>query len=140
MNGQPEILRKSIRIIRLIFLGLELLVQIALAAWTVRFVTFKRYSAGLKNDPLALTPPVQLARDIRRIIDLVSFILPKRSKCLICGIAGKKALSRRGYSSELSLGVNPAETAILAHAWLVAGSVVVTGKGEMGKFEEVVRF
>lgn len=139
MSVAFEITRMSIRIVRLIFLGLELLVQIACAAWTVRFIPFKRYSAGLKNDSLAQPPPVQLARDIRRIINLVSFILAERSKCLICGIAAKRVLVRRGYKSELSFGVNPTATPMVAHAWLVAGSVVVTGRGEKGKFEEVVR-
>ena len=140
MNVASEIIRKSIRIVRLTFLGLELLVQIACAAWTVRFVPFKHYSAGLKNDPVAKTAPVQLARDIRRIINLVSFILAERSKCLICGIAAKRALARRDYKSELSFGVNPNATPMVAHAWLIAGSVVVTGRAERGKFEEVVRF
>ena len=139
MSVASEILRMSIRIIRLVFLGLELLLQIVCAAWTVRFVPFKQYSAGLKNDPLAQPPPVQLARDIRRIINMVSFLLPERSKCLICGIAAKRVLARRAYSSELSFGVNPAATPMVAHAWLVAGSVIVTGRGEKGKFEEVVR-
>ena len=113
--------------------------QIACASWTVRFVPFKHYSAGLKNDSLAQPPPVQLARDIRRIINRVSFMLAERSKCLICGIAAKRALKRRGFSSELSFGVNPTATPMVAHAWLVAGSVVVTGRGEKGKFEEVLR-
>jgi Transglutaminase-like superfamily len=139
MSVLYEILRMSVRIVRLVFLGLELLAQIAFAAWTVRFVPFKLYSIGLKNDPLAQPPPVQLARDIRRIVDLVSFTLPERSKCLICGIAAKRVLARRAYSSELSFGVNPAATPMVAHAWLVAGSVIVTGRGEKGKFEEVVR-
>jgi hypothetical protein len=140
MSVASETLRMSIRIVRLIFLGLDLLVQIAYAAWTVRFVPFKRYSARLKSNPLAQPSPVQLARDIRRIINMVSFILAERSKCLICAIAAKRVLARRGYSSELSFGVNPTATPMVAHAWLVAGSVIVTGRGEKGKFEEVVRF
>lgn len=139
MSNLSEILRLSVRIVRLVFLGLELLVQIAFAAWTVRFVPFKQYSAGLKNDPLAGVSPVQLARDIRRIVDMISFALPERSKCLICGIAAKRVLARIGYRSELSFGVNPAALPMVAHAWLVAGSVVVTGRGEKAKFEEVVR-
>lgn len=140
MNVASEIMRISIRIIRLVFLGLELLVQIACAAWTVRFVPFKQYSAGFKNDPLAQPSPVQLARDIRRIINMASFVLAERSQCLICGIAAKRVLARKGYKSELSFGVNPTATPMVAHAWLIAGSVVVTGRGEKGKFEEVVRF
>lgn len=134
-----EIIRMSVRIIQLVFLGLELLVQIARAAWTVRFVPFKQYSATLKNDALSQPPPVQLARDLRRIINLVSSILAERSRCLICGIAAKRTLKRRGYSSELSFGINPKATSMVAHAWLVAGSVIVTGRGEKAKFEEVVR-
>lgn len=140
MNVVSGILRINIRIVRLLFLGLELLARIAWAAWTVRFVPFKLYSVALKNDPLAQPAPVQLARDIRRIINMVSFVLAERSKCLICGIAAKRVLARRGYKSELSFGVNPNATPMVAHAWLIAGSVVVTGRGERGKFEEVVRF
>jgi hypothetical protein len=132
-------LRKGARTAQLMFLGLELLGQTAWAAFTVRFVPFKRYSAGLKNHSSAQPAPVQLARDIRRIVNLVSFALPRRSKCLTCGIAAKRVLARRGYSSELSFGVNPAATPMVAHAWLVAGSVIVTGRGEKPKFEEVVR-
>lgn len=139
MSVASEIFRMSFRILRLVFLGLEMLGQIAYAAWTVRFVPFKQYSAGLKSEPLAHPAPVQLARDIRRIINLVSFLLAKRSKCLICAIAAKRALARRGFSSELSFGVDPNTTPMAAHAWLVSGSVVVTGRGEKAKFEEVVR-
>ena len=139
MLAPSEILRKSIRITRLVFLGLELLIHIAFAAWTVRFVPFKRYSARLKNDTLAQPAPVQLARDIRRIINLISFMLAERSKCLICGIAAKRVLARRGFSSALSFGVNPNATHLAAHAWLVSGAIIVTGRGEKEKFEEVVR-
>jgi Transglutaminase-like superfamily len=139
MSVFSEFFRASARIVLLIVLGLELLVQIALAAWTVRFVPFKRYCLQLKVPPGFQPPPVQLARDIRRIVDMISFALPGRSKCLICGIAAKRVLARRGYSSELSFGVNLAATPMVAHAWLIAGSVVVTGRGEKGKFEEVVR-
>lgn len=125
---------------RLTFLGIELLANVALAAWTVRFVSFRRYSAQLKNDALLPAPSVRLSRDVRRIVRLLSRMLPERSQCLICGIAAKRVLARRGFGSELSFGVNPRATPMVAHAWLIAGSVIVTGRDEKRNFEEIVRF
>lgn len=139
MSIFAEIFRVSGRLIRMAYLGLELLIHLARAVWTVRFVPFKQYSVGLKRDSCAQTAPVQLARDIRRIINIISFMLPERSKCLICGIAAKRVLAKRGFGSELFFAVNPSANPMVAHAWLITGSVVVTGRGEKGKFEEVVR-
>ncbi|WP_422248844.1 lasso peptide biosynthesis B2 protein [Sphingorhabdus sp.] len=131
--------RKGKRGIHFLLLGAELCVQLGKAAWTVRFVPFKDYGRQLKDIADSNPPPLQLARDIRRIVNLVSPILPERSNCLICGIAAKRMFARRGYGSELSFGVDPAATPMVAHAWLVAASIVVTGKSGRAKFSEVVR-
>jgi Transglutaminase-like superfamily len=139
MPAISELLRISVRVMRLTFLGIELLANVGLAAWTVRFVPFKRYSVRLKVDPLLPQPSVRLSRDVRRIVRLISHILPERSQCLVCGIAAKRVLARRGFGSELSFGVNPSATPIVAHAWLIAGSVIVTGRDEKRNFEEIVR-
>jgi hypothetical protein len=139
MAAISEFLRISIRIGYLMVLGLELLVNLALAAWTVRFVPFGRYSATLNDGQALAEPPVRLSRDIRRIMSLLSRILPERSRCLICGIAAKRVLTRRGFASELSLGVNPDATPLVAHAWLIAGTVIVTGRSEMRNYAEIVR-
>jgi hypothetical protein len=122
------------------WLTFEALLWIAAASVKVRFVPFRRYSRGLRENRGRELPPQQLARDIRRVIDLLSPMLMQRSRCLICAIAARSMLSRRGYRSELSLGVNPNQTPMVAHAWLVAGSVIVTGRGEKPNFKEVVRF
>lgn len=132
--------RKLGRMGHFVLLGSELLGQIGVAYATVRFVPFRSYSSRLRQSTSSQTPPPQLARDLRRLIDWIARALPKRSRCLVCAIAARSMLERRGYGSELSLGVNPGETPMVAHAWLIAGTVIVTGRAERSKFKQVVRF
>lgn len=140
MNGFSDIPRKAGRAVHFLLLGGELLLATCRAAWTVRYVAFKDYGPRLKSQSGNAEAPVQFSRDVRRVMHLMSLMLPKRSNCLICGIAAKSAFSRRNWASELSFGVDPAEEALVAHAWLVAGPVIVTGRAERGKYREVARF
>jgi hypothetical protein len=139
MSRTSFMLRKIGRIAHFALLGIEALGQIVLAHAMVRFVPFRRYSKRLRQNASA-EPPLQLARDLRRIIDFIARAMPERSRCLVCAIAARAMLGRRGYGSELSLGINPEQTPMIAHAWLIAGSVIVTGREEQSNFKEVARF
>jgi hypothetical protein len=132
-------MRRALRLAYFSLLVLEAIFSLIIAAAKVRFIPFRRYSRTLREKTGAATPPQLLARDIRRVIDWLSPVLWERSRCLICAIAARSMLTRRGFRSELSLGIDPDQTPMVAHAWLVAASVIVTGHGQRRHFKEVVR-
>ena len=67
--------------------------------------------------------------------------LPWECKCLVQAIAGKRMLQRRGIASTLYLGVaKEGEKALIAHAWLRSGSVILTGRRDKDRFTVVSTF
>ncbi len=77
-------------------------------------------------------PPEQLQRDIRYIITLAANTVPWRSLCLPNAIAAQHMLARRGFHSTLHLGVGHRDSGDPhAHAWLEAGSLIITGQDGM---------
>ena len=50
--------------------------------------------------------------------------------CLIRALALQRFLAGHGHSSELRIGVAPAPTGLLAHAWLLGGERILIGGGE----------
>lgn len=86
-------------------------------------------------------------RDIRRIkqigraVAAMSRLLPWECKCLVQALTAKTMLGRRNIASTLYLGVAKSENRSLkAHAWVRAGSVVVTGEIGLSAYTIVARF
>lgn len=114
--------------------------QILLVWLAVRFTPPRFWRRWLKQSAERPEPPLQLARDLRRVIAFLDPILPRKTRCLICAMAARAMLARRGYGSILSLGANISQPAITAHAWLSAASIIITGKDNMSNYDEVARF
>ena len=132
-------LRKPVRLAHFVVLGVEALAQIGLVWATVRLLPSRKWRGWLQPTDLE-QPPLQLARDLRRIIAFLGPVLPRRTHCLICAIAARAMLARRGYGSTLSLGADASQPAMTAHAWLSAASIIVTGRETMADYREVARF
>jgi hypothetical protein len=133
-------LRKLARLPHFAALGIEAMLQIGLVWTAVRLLPARRWRRWLKQPSGQNAPPLQLARDLRRVIAFLAPILPRKTHCLICAIAARAMLARRGYVSTLSLGANASEPEITAHAWLSAASIIVTGREKMDAYQEVARF
>ena len=93
-------------------------------------------------------PPAPLSPDeetsvfaVRWAIGAVAPWLPFRAQCLQQAIAARAMLARRGIGSVLHLGVgDPTGTKLVAHAWLDAGRLQVTGYPVDPGLAEVGRF
>ncbi len=69
--------------------------------------------------------------------------IPWNSTCLMQALAAAGLLRRHGIGGTLSLGVRKGESpdeAILAHAWLQYGDLVLTGEREREHFAELTSF
>jgi hypothetical protein len=69
--------------------------------------------------------------------------LPWHSTCLMEALAGAALLRRHSLPGTLSLGVGrgaASDEAILAHAWLRSGELVLTGEAERAQCAELVSF
>ena len=139
VSAHPR-LRKAARIGYFAALVVEALVQIALVWATVRLFSSGRLRHWLQARPGLAEPPPQLARDLRRLMHFLAPALPRRTHCLICAVAARAMLARRGYGSTLSLGADLSKSSLAAHAWLLAGSIIVTGRENMTAYREVTRF
>ncbi|MBK1875656.1 lasso peptide biosynthesis B2 protein [Pelagicoccus mobilis] len=100
------------------------------ALWMVPFrVLARRWELLDANDPKEPSlEELGIARRVGRLVQGVARRMPFTCNCLPQAIVGKRLLARYGISSELKLGVNDVRAEdFTAHAWLVCGSVYVTG-------------
>jgi hypothetical protein len=80
-------------------------------------------------------------RAVRWAVGAAAPWLPFRTLCLQQAIAARAMLARRGIGTVLRLGVTDAIGAkLIAHAWLDAGALKVTGYPFDSAFVEVARF
>lgn len=112
--------------------------SILLLAWmrlAKGMVRFERLTRGLKQhnskDWVSLLPmPVMNeALLISKILNQAANNTPWESACLVRALAARKMLQRRGIPGVLFLGVKKeaADGAMEAHAWTMAGELLITG-------------
>jgi len=68
---------------------------------------------------------------------------PWESACLVQALTGMAMMSRRGINATLYLGVAKDESgaeAMLAHAWLRCGTIILTGFGGAERFSAISSF
>lgn len=81
------------------------------------------------------------ARQISKMVERVSRYTPWESKCLVQAVVGKILLRRQGISNTLYLGVGKDEgNALIAHAWLRSGKIILTGGRGLERFTIVGKF
>lgn len=137
-------------------LVLELAVELARARFEVSWLPARCYARGLGTlRPANESPP---GPQIEPAMDLVAArvsgftrslaaLLPWRCTCLVRALAARRVLARRGCPTALYLGVRRPgrlETSLSgpleAHAWLVCGSRVVTGRAERDRHAPLAVF
>jgi hypothetical protein len=91
---------------------------------------------------VVLGPEERLAAlAVRRALLRVCERLPWHSSCLVCALAGRMMLWRRGMPSTLHLGArSDTDTELAAHAWLRCGEVDVVGVEAADHYTPIVAF
>lgn len=74
----------------------------------------------------------QLAAKPSYVISCIAARLPWRSDRLVQALAGQGRLRRRGIGSQISIGVDRAAGAFIAHAWLMQDDRILIG-GEVSR-------
>lgn len=140
MPNRFDLFGRLARIWRYGWLSIEAIFVVTLAQLVVKFVPFRLYGRWLLAIDGKGEAPVALARQIRAALEFGSGLLPWRPLCLPRAIAGKIMLAARGHASVLTLGVADPDGDMTAHAWLIAGDVIVSGREEMERHKEVAHF
>ncbi|WP_459866113.1 lasso peptide biosynthesis B2 protein [Endothiovibrio diazotrophicus] len=126
------------------WLLLEAAGWLAISRLAVRWLPF-RWIAPRLGRHMAATPDTAegedeaLLRQVAWAVAAAARHVPWEAVCLPRAMAAKAMLRRRGVASTLYLGV-AGGTEMAAHAWLRAGSRVVTGDGSLGRYTVVSRF
>ena len=121
----------------------EAILSLAMAALIVALLPFRRVTGFVR--PLATAPldaetQAAVARRVAWAIGACARRVPWRAKCLEQGIAAHRMLRRRSVPAMLHYGVAQQDGRLLAHAWLRAGPIDVTGCENAGEFAELARF
>ncbi|HQS95374.1 lasso peptide biosynthesis B2 protein [Novosphingobium sp. 17-62-19] len=93
------------------------------------------------QSPSGFVPDDRQCQHISRVAKAIAIAAPRvpwRSDCLVQCLAGRRWLAARGIPSRISIGMKREaqqgqDSILLAHAWLSAGDVIVTG-GDIADF------
>lgn len=96
-------------------------------------------------DPVStpMQPPnAEQAEKIALISKAIAIIAPRvpwRSDCLVQCLAGRRWLASKGIEARITIGIKQEQAPdgsrfMLAHAWLAAGDIIVTG-GDVAEFD-----
>jgi len=123
---------------------LEAVAALGVSGVLLRVRPFSRVAARLgrhmAEGPSAADPATtETALRVRWAVDTASRHLFWKPVCLPQAVAAQWMLRRRGIASTLYLGVNPAAK-YDAHAWVRAGSIIVTGGPRQDSFAIVSSF
>lgn len=67
-------------------------------------------------------------------VEAVGRRLPWASSCLVQALAAESLLNRYGCPARLRIGVSKETSALLAHAWVECGDLVVVGGGDLARY------
>ena len=115
-----------------------------LALTRLRLMPFSRVAPTLgrhmaESPDTAAPGTLAAAEQVRWAIETASGIMPKKLTCFPRAVAATAMLRRRAVPSTLYLGVDHARS-LEAHAWVRAGSILVTGGPDPGRFTVVSMF
>jgi transglutaminase superfamily protein len=121
---------------------------LATARLAIRVVPFVRLQSWLGRPGLGGEPAPDLdasaiaqARRISQILQRAAARTPWASNCYSQALAARFQLGVAGIPHTVSFGLRRNDLdALEAHAWVVAGDVVVTGGGVIGDYTEVSSF
>lgn len=119
--------------------------RILLARKTVRQLGIPDLGPDVgQSQTASFAPDDRQLQHINRVAKAIAIAAPRvpwRSDCLVQCLAGRRWLAAAGVPSRISIGMKRDEQAgqpdtLLAHAWLSAGDMIVTG----GDIADFVRF
>jgi hypothetical protein len=110
----------------------EALCVLTLATLAQRLAPFRYLALTLgqsqREQPDSASPQIaNLSLRVARGIEYTASRLPWHTTCLVRAVAAKWMLRRRRVPSTLYLGVRRSGPGLSAHAWLRAGSSIITG-------------
>jgi len=121
-------------------LGLSRLLIILLPFTVIRRLLGENHAQPGQHAAPALDDVQRVrAMHIGRIVELAAAYAPWRSDCYPQALTARTFLALRRIPHAVSFGVRRDEGVLIAHAWVHAGDVVVTG-GESTDYTEVGRF
>lgn len=111
---------------------LECVFLLALNRFLLLTVKFKKLSKnlGVSNDAISHqynNKGYVLAKKVSFIINKVAPLTPWKSECLVQSMTAQRMMKKRGYSTQLYLGVTKSSNSLLAHSWLRYGDFYITG-------------
>ncbi|MES2033614.1 MAG: lasso peptide biosynthesis B2 protein [Pseudomonadota bacterium] len=128
-----------------IALAAEAVGALAISAFVVAIIPFRRIAAFAGKAPVrSAPPPDEQARLIARVkwaIGAGARRSPWRAMCFEQGLAAQWMLRRRGVPATLYYGVaQRPEEGLKAHVWVRVGVAPVVGCGVSAQFAELARF
>jgi hypothetical protein len=123
------------------WLVFEAAIMLGLGRFIILTVPFKRLAPWLLRAPETRSYDAALLLGVRKAVTTAARNVPWSAVCLPQAIAAKAMLARRGYGSAFHLGAGfDAEGKLIAHAWLVAGGMVVVGVAGIPAVTPLARF
>jgi hypothetical protein len=123
------------------WLVLEAIVMLGLARFIVITVPFGFTASWLSRAPETGACDEILLLSVRRAVTMAARNVPWNAVCLPQALTAKAMLARRGCGSSFYLGANfDAQGKLIAHAWLMAGGVVVVGAAGIASVTPLARF
>ena len=123
----------------LVFKAWALVWAVRIALWVLPFKVLRRILRKISRHPprrIQSTPhPVER---VAWAIMTASRYVPGARHCLTRALAVETLLSRRGYRTQLHVGVaRDDDKGIIAHAWVDTGGKVIMGGEELEKYTEL---
>jgi hypothetical protein len=124
----------------------EALVWLVFYRITFKIRPFKKLSASLGQFMAESPPEVQeeqrkQAQQVAKAVNTLSTGSTWRNQCLVCALAAKTMLKRRGINSTLYMGAALDQNQqMIAHAWLRCGDLFLVGGDERHNFAVTGKF
>jgi len=94
-----------------------------------------------KESPVTVNPSQEhLLKQVGWSVRSTSQYTPWVSNCMAQAMVAKFILRRRGIPSTLYIGVSKTDELLAGHAWLRAGTKIITGGGALSRYKQVIRF
>jgi hypothetical protein len=119
----------------------EAILALALARLIVLTVPFRLMAPWLSRGPQTDACDEALLLAVRTAVSTAARNVPWNAVCLPQAMAAKAMLARRGCGSSFHLGAGfNGKGQLIAHAWLVAGGMIVVGAAGIGSVTPLARF
>jgi hypothetical protein len=119
----------------------EAILALALARIIVITMPFRFLVPWLSRSPETSSCDGELLLRVKRAVTMAARNVPWNAVCLPQAMAAKVMLARRGCGSALHLGAGANKHGkLVAHAWLVAGGVIVIGEAGTSNVIPLARF